>query len=88
MPTRRVRPCDDGANSRSTADDVLVQDIKVLASIPRALLQSHGEDDPPAGTQESYLEPLTDAYRRYGGHDVADGGGGPAIHGQKNVSLL
>src|SRR5688572_26208732 len=87
MPTRRMRPCDDSANSRSTADDALVHDIKVPASFPRALLQSHGEDDTSTGTQESYVKLLTDSHLRYGGHDVADVRGGPAIHGQENVPL-
>ena len=72
MSAGGVGLCDDGANPCTAADDVMVQDIEVLPPVPRALLQSHGKDHPPAAAQESDLELLTDSHRRYSGHHVGN----------------
>jgi len=82
MFARSVRPCDDSANPRWAGDYVMVKDVEIVASIPRALLQGHLKDDSLAAAKETDLKLLAYFDRRYGRHHVIDTSDRSCIHGQ------
>ena len=88
MSARRVRPCDDRANPRGAADHVMVQNVEIVATVARALLQSHRKDDPLAVASETDLELLADRHRGDDRHHVGDTTDGLSIHGQQNIPLF
>ena len=64
----------------------MVEDVEVVTTVPRALLQGHRKDEPLAVANEADLELLAGRHRRYGRHDVLNTNDAPSIHRQQNIT--
>src|SRR5438094_1317084 len=88
MSAGRLRPCDDGANPRRAADDVVVQHAEVLATISGTLLQNQRQGYPPAAAQQRDLEFLADRHSRDGLDEVGNDADLASVQGQENIPRL